>query len=183
MAVQCSCKGLIKIKNTGKILEQQWAKSVPDYVLLCRLPDAAQSFGGSSKLRFSRKNPFDYIMWDSKNRILYAIELKTVKGKSISFERSKDEDGEIHHHQIAGLSEWSKFDNTICGFVIEFREIEKTVFIEINEFNHLMSAISKKSFNYDDLTNLNIRHNIIPQKKARTRYTYDVDGFLSSMKS
>lgn len=173
---------MINIKNTGKILESQWAKSVPDYVLLCRLPDSAQSFGGSNNLRFSRKNPFDYIMWDSKQRLLYALELKTVKGKSISFERSKEENGEIHFHQIEGLKEWNKYDNTICGLVVEFRELEKTIFIDIEEFNRLMVLIQKKSFNLDDLMTNGIKHTVIAQKKARTRYTYDVDGFLSSMK-
>lgn len=47
-------------KNVGKIFEEQWKKSTPDYALLYRLPDAAQSFGGSNKLRFSSKNPFDF---------------------------------------------------------------------------------------------------------------------------
>lgn len=182
MAVKCSHKGLIEIKNIGKILETQWAKSIPDYVLLCRLPDSAQSFGGSNKLRFSRKNPFDYIMWDSKRRLLYAIELKTVKGKSITFERSKDESKEIHFHQIEGLNEWNKYENTTCGFIIEFRQIEKTVFIDIEEFNRLSALIQKKSFSFDDLKKYGIKYWVIAQKKARTRYTYDVDGFLSLMK-
>ena len=71
-------------------------------------------------------------MWDSKKRLLYAIELKTVKGTSISFERSKDDNGDIHHHQIEGLSEWDKYSGTICGLIIEFREAEFTVFIEIS---------------------------------------------------
>lgn len=182
MAIKRAKKELIHIKNTGKILEAQWAKSVPDYVLLCRLPDAAQSFGGSSKLRFSRKNPFDYIMWDSKNKLLYALELKTVKGKSITFERSKDDTGEIHLHQIEGLSEWNKYENTKCGLIIEFRQLEKTIFIDIEEFKRLVEVIPKKSFNYDDLEIYGIRHAVIEQKKARTRFTYDVDGFLHRMK-
>ena len=81
--------------NIGKRFEDDFRKSVPSYALLYRIPDSAQSFGGSSNLRFSRKNPFDYLMWDSKKHILYALELKTVAGKSISFERCREENKEI----------------------------------------------------------------------------------------
>lgn len=168
--------------NQGKIFEQQLRKSTPAYALLYRLPDPAQSFGGSSKLRFSAKNPFDFLLWDSRKHILYALELKTVAGKSISFERSKGESGEIHFYQIDGLKKWNEYDGIVCGFIIEFRELSKTVFIEIEEFNRLLNVVSKKSFNYDDLEKNDISFTVISQTKARTRYTYDIDGFLTSMK-
>lgn len=169
-------------KNVGKVFEEQWKKSTPDYALLYRLPDAAQSFGGSSKLRFSSKNPFDYLLWDSKRRRLFALELKTVSGTSISFERDKDEEKEIHFHQIQGLNQWNKYDGIVCGFIIEFRKIAKTVFIDIEQFNRIVELIPKKSFNYNDLGAYKIEHTIIGQKKARTRYTYGVDEFLSTIK-
>lgn len=73
--------------NVGKVFESRIQKCVPDYAKIFRLPDSAQSFGKSRNLRFSRKNPFDYFMWDSSRHYLYALELKTVKGKSISFEK------------------------------------------------------------------------------------------------
>ena len=92
------------MKNQGKIFEESIKKSVPDYALLYRLPDAAQSFGGGSNLRFSQKNPFDFLLWDSYKHILYALEAKTVQGQSISFERNKSEHGEIHYHQISGVN-------------------------------------------------------------------------------
>lgn len=167
--------------NTGKVFETAIKKSIPDYALLYRLPDSAQSFGRSENLRFSAKNPFDYILWDSKRKTLYALEMKTVGGKSISFERSKEEKGLIHHHQIAGLNAWNKFDGVVAGFIIEFRQIEKTVFIDIDTFNQLMHMIPKKSFNYDDLNKLDISHFIIPQTKARKRYSYDIDFLLSNI--
>lgn len=165
--------------NPGKVFEMQVGKSVPNYALLYRLHDSAQSFGGSSKLRFSSKNPFDFILWDSKRHILYALELKTVKEKSISFERQNGDDGNIHLHQIEGLMEWSRYDGIICGFIIEFRELETTFFIRVNDLKELMDKIPKKSFNMNDLCEHKIPHIIIPQKIARTRYTYDLDSFLS----
>lgn len=169
--------------NIGKVFEMQFAKSVPDYALLYRLPDSAQSFGGSNNLRFSRKNPFDFLLWDSKRHILYALEMKTVNGKSISFERDKGETKDIHYHQIQGLNEWNKYDGIICGFIIEFRQIETTVFIDIDSFNSLISSINKKSFNYDDLKNSGLPYLVIPQEKRRTRYIYDIENLLSQIKN
>lgn len=170
------------MSNIGKVFEEQIKKSVPDYALLYRLPDAAQSFGGSNTLRFSRKNPFDFLLWDSKRHILYALEMKTVSGKSISFERNKDENKEIHYHQIQGLNEWNKYNGIICGFIIEFRQIETTVFIDINSFNSLIKKVDKKSFNIDDLIDSGLPYFVISQKKQRTRYIYDIDSLLSQIK-
>lgn len=166
--------------NIGKVFETQFKKSTPDYALIYRLPDSAQSFGGSNNLRFSRKNPFDFLLWDSERRILYALELKTVEGKSISFERNKDEKGKIHYHQIAGLNKWNKYNGIICGFIIEFRAIETTIFIDIEDFNKLISLIDKHSFNFEDLKMYKIPYIVIPQKKLKTNYRYDIDKFLKS---
>ena len=166
------------MKNTGKRFEEDIAKSVPDYVLLHRLPDPPQSFGGSSNLRFSNKNPFDFILWDSKAKILYALEMKTVQEKSISFEREKTDKGKIHKHQIDGLNKWNEYDGVISGFVIEFRQIEKTIFIDIDSFNKILVLITKKSFNIQDLDDNNIHYLVIPQTKKRTRYMYDIEYFL-----
>ena len=165
-------------QNIGKLLETQWKTSVPDYAMLYRLPDSAQSFGGSNNLRFSAKPPFDFLMWDSKRHKLYALEMKTVSGKSISFERTKEDKGGIHYHQIKSLNQWNSYDGIICGFIIEFRGLETTVFIDIEQFNNIMNNVPKKSFNYDDLNKYSVNYLIINQKKNRTRYIYDVDKFL-----
>lgn len=166
------------MKNIGKIFEEQFKKSVPEYALIHRLPDSAQSFGGNSNLRFSNKSPFDYILYNSKSHLLYALELKTVKGKSITFERTKEDKGEIHFYQIKALNEWNKYDGVVSGFLIEFRAIEKTVFLQIDEFNKLISIIDKKSFNFDDLVEQGINFLLVNQEKKISRYLYDVETFL-----
>lgn len=164
--------------NVGKIFEEQLNKSVPDYALIYRLSDPAQSFGGGNT-RFSAKNPFDFLIWDSKRHILYAVEAKTVAKKTISFERVKEDKGDIHLHQIEGLSAWKKYDGITCGLIIEFRELEKTIFLEINDMKTAMDVISKKSFTIEDLDKNGISYFVIPQKKKRTRYTYDLDALFS----
>ena len=171
------------MSNTGKIFENDMKRSMPDDALLYRIPDAAQSFGGSNKLRFSRKNPFDFIMWDSKRRRLFALEMKTVAGKSISFERNEEDRGEIHLHQIDGLNTWNAYKGITCGFIIEFRSIKTTVFIDISDFNRLMNEISKKSFTKKDLDRLQIPYVVIPQSLIKTRYRYDVEHFMQDVDS
>jgi penicillin-binding protein-related factor A (putative recombinase) len=155
--------------------------SVPKYTLAHRLKDPAQSFeqNKNSKIRFSSKNPFDLFLWDSKRKIPYALELKTKSGKSVSFERTKEDKGDIHYHQIKGLLEWSKYDGMIAGLVIEFREIKTTVFLPINSFINIINRVSKKSINYNDIEQSGELYFIIPQKKKIKRYKYDVEEFLA----
>ena len=162
------------MKNKGKQFEDDIKRSVHEDVLLYRLPDAAQSFGGGNKLRFSLKNPFDFLMWDSNSRTLFALEMKTVAGKSITFERNSEQDGVIHYHQIQGLKDWNRYDGITCGFIIEFRKIETTIFLDIQDFETLIDKVNKKSFSFADITELQIPHIIIPQRKLRTHYRYDL---------
>lgn len=166
-------------ENPGKRFEKQWKNSSPEYTLVYRLPDSALSFGGKNNyVRFTKKNPFDYLMWDSKRKHLFALELKSVKGKAISFERCKDETGIIHYHQIEGLKDWNRYDGIECGFLIEFREIEKTIYISIESFLSLISNLDKKSFNVNELDDYGVDYIEIPQKKLRVNYKYDIESFL-----
>jgi recombination protein U len=166
------------MQNVGKKFEQDFVKSVPEDVCALRMPDSAQSFYRSSALRFTNKNPFDYLLWNPNTLTLYALEMKTVKGKSISFERSKEENREIHWHQINGLKKMNSVGGCVCGFVIEFRELETTVFISIDEFEKILNGTEKKSFNYNDLINLDVDFLTIPQEIKKTHYRYDIDYFL-----
>ena len=105
--------------------------------------------------------------------------MKTVKGKSISFERNKEEQKTIHYHQITGLTEWNKFENIVCGFLIEFRAIETTIFLDISDFNRLLEETKKKSFTIADLDNMGLPYLVIPQELKRTRYSYDLSPLLN----
>ena len=44
--------------------------------------------------------------------------------------------------------------------------------------NELMKIIPKKSFNYSDLEKYKIKYYIIPQKKLKVNYKYDVHCML-----
>ena len=121
--------------NEGKKFEQQFKKSLlKDEFYVLRIPDPPQSFNMSDKqLRFSNKNPYDLIAF--KDSTLYCLELKSNNSTSFSIQTSKDEKGkDIKLHQIEGLKEASEYENIIAGFILNFRKINKTYFIDINTF-------------------------------------------------
>lgn len=169
--------------DIGKAFEKNFQASVPEYFWCYRLPDQAQSFSPSSNLRFSRKNPCDYFGFDSTGRIFYALELKTKAGNSISFERTTDEKGDIHYHQICGLQEIGKYHYICAGFLIWFRKNNETIFLQIGEFLRLIDMIDKKSFNLNDLDNNKIQYNIVEQTKLRVNYRYNIDKLLEEIRN
>ena len=77
--------------NSGKRFEDNFKKSVPDYCYCHRLKDSSQSFIDSGLSDFSWQNPCDFYLFDTKNRIFYANELKSSKQKYITFENIDEE--------------------------------------------------------------------------------------------
>lgn len=163
-------------QNIGKRFENSWKASCPDYLLVYRPPDSAQSFDMSHKLRFSQRSPCDYIMYDGKRNTLWALELKTFNG-SCSFERTKDDNGIIHHYQVESLKKFAIYNNVCSGLILDFRKTENTYFLNINEWDVLVNSISKKSFNETDLL-LYCHPVLISKNKMRINYRYDVEKFL-----
>lgn len=110
---------------------------------------------------------------------LFCIELKTVAGNSISFERDKNDKGVIHCYQIDSLKKLSKYKNVISGLIIDFRKTENTYFVNIKDWDKLIGDINKKSFNESDL--IKFRSLIyINKKKLKINYRYDVDNFIKN---
>lgn len=161
-------------KSVGKVFEENFKKSIPENVFCYRPPDAAQSFNMQSNLRFSSKSPCDYFIFNGAT--LFCFELKTVSGKSISFERTKEEKGVIHYYQIESLNKMSKYSSIVCGFVFDFRVTDNTYFIEINKFNELINSVNKKSIDEKDL--LLYHPVLIDKKKLKVNYKYNVEKLL-----
>ena len=110
---------------------------------------------------------------------LFCIELKTVAGNSISFERDKNDKGVIHYYQVDSLKKFSKYKNVISGLVIDFRKTDNTYFINIKDWDKLIGNISKKSINESDLIKFeSLIH--INKKKLKVNYRYDVNDFIKS---
>lgn len=176
----CYCKDVKEIsKNIGKIFEENFKKSVPSDVWYYRPPDSAQSFGSNSNLRFSAKSPCDCFLFDGEK--MYTLELKSVGTTSISFEKSKEDKGVIHKHQIDKLLEFSEYKNIISGFLFDFRLSEKTYFCMIEDFINMINRLDKKSFNEKDLFEW-CKPIEIEKKKLKVNYRYDVNKLLQDLK-
>lgn len=165
-------------KNIGKRFEEKWKNSIPENIFYYRPNDAAQSFDRNLKnstLRFSAKSPCDCFLFTGN--VFYTLELKSVGTSSISFEKTKEEHGVIHKHQIDNLLKFSAYKNVVSGFLFDFRLSGKTYFCMIEEFKYMIDHLNKKSFNEKDLYEW-CNPIIIQKKKLRTNYRYDVEEFL-----
>nr|DAI69572.1 MAG TPA: penicillin-binding protein-related factor A [Caudoviricetes sp.] len=168
-------------RNVGKQFEDNFKKSVPNYALSYRPPDSAQGFdvGASNKLRFSRHSPCDLMVFDGTRNLFLTLELKTFQG-SCSFERNKEEKGIIHYYQVEKLKEFANYKRVISGFVLDFRSADHTYFLNINDWDNLISHIEKKSFNEQDLLEY-ASPILIEKEKLKVNYRYDVELLLSEL--
>ena len=114
-------------------------------------------------------------MYNGEN--FYTLELKSVGTTSISFERTKEDKGVIHKHQIDKLLEFSKYKNIISGLLLDFRLSDKTYFCMIEEFVNMIDNLDKKSFNEKDLYEW-CNPIAIEKKKMKVNYRYSVENFL-----
>lgn len=110
-------------------------------------------------------------------KVLYTLELKSVGTTSISFERTKEDKGVIHKHQIDNLLNFSTYENIISGFVLDFRLSDKIYFCMIEEFVNMINHLDKKSFNEKDLFDW-CNPIEIEKKKMKVNYRYNVQKFL-----
>ena len=170
------------VKNEGKIFEADWLASVPDYCFIHRLRDSAQSYNNSKQTRFTWNNECDFFMFDSNAHLFYAIECKSTKYKSISYQIDKNDNSTkmIKYHQLESLDKMSKYSGIIAGLVLNFRDenndMERTYFIDIRNFLKMKAQINKTSCNEMDLL-LNGAVKISGVKK-RTHYRWNIDNFL-----
>lgn len=176
------------MKNEGKIFETSFENSIDENkILKKRFNDNAASFGGSTNTRFSSTNECDYELFDPASRTLYFLELKTTLG-SLTYWRKDFEDKkkkqsfQIKKNQIEGLNKFSKYNNTVCGFIINFRATEgnNTYFVSIDNFLNYTSSLDKKSINEKDVLLMNPI--VIENRIKRVRYTYDIDDFIGKTK-
>lgn len=110
-------------------------------------------------------------------KVLYTLELKSVGTTSISFERTKEDKGVIHKHQIDNLLKFSTYENVVSGLVLDFRLSNKTYFCMIEEFINMINILDKKSFNEKDLFEY-CNPIIIDKKKMKVNYRYNIPLFF-----
>lgn len=172
--------------NSGKIFEDDFKSSIDkDRCLLLRLNDQPQSFQKTA--RFSLKPPCDFILYDSKTNLLFPLELKTTKYKSMSYENINERNPNnamIHKHQLEKLLEFSKYEGVKAGLLLNFRteetNFQRTYYISIQNFLSMCKKINKKSINEIDLITTGKAIKVDGTKK-RTRYTWDINQLLDKL--
>lgn len=159
--------------NAGKIMERQWRNSairVPG-LRYQRMNDGTASFWqGQNGARFQQKNPFDCYMF--KKPVLFELELKAHKGKSIPFSA-------IRENQITHLAKISRADiGVVAGVVVYFEDEKRCFFADGNLVFGFMNEGTRKSIPLswfetwgEEITVTQLRRNVM----------YDVDGFVNKM--
>lgn len=127
--------------GTGKIFETYFRRSIPKEVYFYRFKDGTSSWDGG-KARFQVKNIADCELF--YNGKLFILELKSTKGKSLPYKN-------IRQSQIDELSRASEYKDIICGFVIDFSELNECYFIKISQFNEYKNKASRNSLPIDYL--------------------------------
>ena len=66
-------------------------------------------------------------------------------------------------------------DGIYAGFIINFRDLEETYYLTVEEVISYMKNADRKSIPVEYCRENGVQ---IPQKKKRTRYSYDMSYFL-----
>ena len=169
--------------NQGKIFERSFTASIPDGVYYQRMIDPAASFGGSDVTRFSPHQPYDFYAYEYPT--FYAMELKTTASSLTFWRKDFDGDGkkrtyEIKKCQIEGLTKAAKYPGVVAGFYINFRNVNETYFLSIQDFHTLTDSMEKKSINRNDVAKYGKK---IDQKLMKTNYKYDLRKFFDEVRS
>lgn len=158
--------------NAGKVFENNWKESFKKIdAYYFRIKDSASAFNNGNS-SFTRSNPYD--CFSLYNKYFFAMELKSTKGSSFTFEKDGSGKGNkmIKKNQIDGLNDVINFKNTFAGFIFNFRSDNLTYWMNIKDFIEFYNNTDKGSINKDDIKKY---HGIlIKSKKLKVNYRYDI---------
>lgn len=138
--------------KSGKRLEDNFKKSIPDNIFYYRFKDGTSAWDGGNA-RFQAKNICDYLLFKKQ---LYLIELKSHKGKSIPFSCIRD-------NQEKELLDARTY-NIECGLIIELSDIGRVFYLDIIDYHWFKQKTSKKSIPLSLLEEKGIEIEIIKKK-------------------
>ena len=148
-----------KKKDIGKIFEAEVKDSIPPDVFVERYKDDTAGFKGVC-------NPADFRLY--KFPLTFLIECKSHKGKSLPFDK-------IRKGQIEKLLEDVRYNGVVGGFLINFRELEETYYVPVDNVYQYMQTAHRKSIPVEWCRISGVR---IEQRKKRVRYSYDIGKWL-----
>lgn len=146
-------------KDKGKQFEEDIKASFPSEFYVERYKDDTSGFYGVT-------NPADYRIYKSPN--LFLFELKSHKGKSLPFSCIRD-------NQVKGMLKAVRHIGIFAGFIINFRDLEETYYIPVAMYESYRVSANRKSIPVEWCREHGDK---IEQTKKRTRYSYDLEGFL-----
>lgn len=167
------------MKNEGKRFEEDWKKSFDhSKVYFFRIKDSATAFSGGTS-SFTSKNPYDCFVFYERNFV--AIELKSTKGTSFSFETERAGSGHkmIKQQQVDDLLHVSKFNGAYAGIVFNLRTAGHTYWMDIKNFDNFCKNTTKVSINERDI--IDNGGILIEQKLLKVRYKYSVMNWLNGI--
>lgn len=158
----------------GKKFEQDFQKSVPTGFYYYRLRDAAGWRVGTDT-RFTVSNDYDMFMFALG--YLFAIELKTVKGRSIPFSA-------LNSNQEMGLMKAAAHEGVQSGVLVFLRASDEIFWVPIWEWVSAKARLERKSLGLTELRDIGIA---VSFRRPRTRikvdvYTFVVDTILNRPK-
>ena len=162
------------MKNTGKVMEQQFrksAKSVPG-LFFYRLRDGTASFYGgtdNSQIRFQQRNIADVVMF--KTPILYLLELKTHNGASLPR-------GKVREDNLKDLAEAAQYSNIVSGLIVDFAEKDKAFYVDSRAVKRFFESEDRKSIPISWFEQNGIA---IGVKKLKVNKVYDIKAFTDQM--
>lgn len=156
--------------NRGKIFEQCFKNSVPKEILYERFKDGTANWGRTdNNVRFQAQNVCDCFLYDG--HVLMYLELKSHKGKSIPLTC-------IRTNQKEGLTERQGYGNVICGLIVEFSDIGRVFYLNIDDFNRFIDENDRKSIPWEYFRDYGIE---VSSKLMRTNYKYDIQEMFDNI--
>ena len=157
-------------KNQGKGFEdeiQTAFEAVPD-CLAHRLKDQIGKYKNVS-------NPCDFYFYHKP--YLYAIECKSTKGASLSFNDIREQEQIIDLHEIAQKR------GVVAGFMIWFIDKDATFFVRhdvvYDRYMKAKNGDGKKSISFTDILELPPEDfHIVAGVKKRKYFTYNMTSFI-----
>ena len=147
-------------KSVGKLFEEEIKASFPQDFYVERYKDHTAGFKGVA-------NPADFRLY--KYPLTFLLELKSHKGKSIPIAK-------IRPNQIQGMEKATHYEGVYGGFLINFRELEETYYITVQDVIQFIQMEERKSIPVEWCRDHGVK---IDQKKKRVRYSYDLESWLS----
>ena len=157
--------------NKGYVLQDNIKKSCEKQdILFYRFKDSPFSFANSDKTKFTTNNICDCMMFLA-NKLLF-VELKSTKGKSFSFtEHSLRQLNDINKI-IHSKNGYKRFNVYVC-FVIDFMDLEKKYFIEVQYIIKNLKENNNKTINKKKYKEVG-KYIKIDQEILRKNYRYDI---------